>query len=240
MPVLMLMLITLLNDGALISIGYDNAIPSKQPEKWNLTSLFFIGSVLALVALTSSLILLYLLLDSWNEVGLFQKWGLGGLSYGQVTSAIYLKVSVSDFLTLFSSRTGDKWFFQSRPAPILIIAAGLALTISTILACAWPRSRPDGIPTEGLALREPYALALYIWLYCIVWWWVQDACKVFAYYLMAKYNWFGVNEGYLTSDDMLAQIQADAIKRDADQKSEEDDGAVATTTASNTHASSAI
>ncbi len=36
MPVIMLMLITLLNDGALVSIGYDNVTPSKYPEKWNL------------------------------------------------------------------------------------------------------------------------------------------------------------------------------------------------------------
>ena len=32
----MLMLITLLNDGTLISIGYDYVTPSKMPEKWNL------------------------------------------------------------------------------------------------------------------------------------------------------------------------------------------------------------
>ncbi len=36
LPVLMLMLITLLNDGTLISIGYDHVIPSHRPEKWNL------------------------------------------------------------------------------------------------------------------------------------------------------------------------------------------------------------
>jgi hypothetical protein len=36
MPVLMLMLITLLNDGTLISVGYDHVKPSHYPEKWNL------------------------------------------------------------------------------------------------------------------------------------------------------------------------------------------------------------
>merc|ERR1711871_1897632 len=36
MPVLMLMLITLLNDGTLIAIGYDNVIPTKDPCVWNL------------------------------------------------------------------------------------------------------------------------------------------------------------------------------------------------------------
>ncbi len=36
LPVLMLMLITVLNDGTLIAIGYDNVIPNKRPDKWNL------------------------------------------------------------------------------------------------------------------------------------------------------------------------------------------------------------
>jgi hypothetical protein len=36
MPVLMLILITVLNDGTLISVAYDHVVPSRQPEKWNL------------------------------------------------------------------------------------------------------------------------------------------------------------------------------------------------------------
>jgi H+-transporting ATPase len=32
----MLMLITLLNDGTLISIGYDRVLPNPRPDKWNL------------------------------------------------------------------------------------------------------------------------------------------------------------------------------------------------------------
>ena len=180
MPVLLLMLITLLNDGTLISIGYDNAIPRRVPEQWNLKVLFLIGSVLAGVALMSSLLLLYLALDSWNDNGIFQKMGIGGLSYGQITATIYLKVSVSDFLTLFSARTGENWFWESAPSPILLGSGGLALTISTIIACTWPTSYPDGIYTMGLSRRKPYGLPLYIWLYCLVWWIFQvseTCCK---------------------------------------------------------------
>lgn len=36
MPVLMLILITVLNDGTLISVAYDHVKPSRHPEKWNL------------------------------------------------------------------------------------------------------------------------------------------------------------------------------------------------------------
>lgn len=173
MPVLMLMLITLLNDGTLISIGYDNAIPRKVPEKWNLKVLFLVGSVLAFVALISSILLLYLSLDSWNEYGFFQMIGIGGLSYGQITTTIYLKVSVSDFLTLFSARTGENWFWQSQPSKILLCASGLALTISTVVACSWPASYPDEIYAIGLSHRKPYLLPLYIWIYCLFWWVIQ-------------------------------------------------------------------
>ena len=103
--------------------------------------------------------------------------GLGELSYGQITTAIYLKVSISDFLTLFSARTGDDWFWTSTPAPVLLIAGLIALSTSTILACSWPSTYPDHIYTIGLFRRHPYGLAGFIWLYCIIWWFIQvSAC----------------------------------------------------------------
>merc|ERR1712151_1028331 len=91
MPVLMLMLITLLNDGTLITIGYDLAVAPKTPPIWNMPFLFSMAFVQSFVAMISSVQLLHIL-----------QLGLGGISYGKITSSIYLKVSVSDFLTLFS------------------------------------------------------------------------------------------------------------------------------------------
>ena len=193
MPVIMLMLITLLNDGTLIAIGYDHVTPQKTPEMWNLRVLFFLGAILGGVACQSSLLLLYALLTSWEPNSIFSILGLGGLSYGQITTSIYLKVSISDFLTLFSARTGDDWFWASYPAPILFGAGCFALTSSTIIALAWPASTIDGVYTLGLARRAPYQLAVYIWLYCIVWWFIQDFCKIFAYKLLKRYNLFGIN-----------------------------------------------
>jgi H+-transporting ATPase len=194
MPVLMLMLITLLNDGTMIAVGYDNVVPQEMPEKWNRMALFFVSAVLAAVALISSLLLLWFMLDSWRPGSVFQGIGLGGLHYGQVTTAIYLKISVSDFLTLFSSRTGGDWFWTARPANVLIGAGSIALAVSTALATWWPRASPDGIPTLGMGLADPRALSFWIWLYCIFWWFVQDATKVFFHGLMVKYNWFQYNE----------------------------------------------
>merc|ERR1712054_204272 len=67
----------------------------------------------------------------------------------------YLKVSVSDFLTLFSARAGGDWFFMVKPAKILLCGAMIALSCSTCFAMFWPKSYPDGIQTEGLLESPP-------------------------------------------------------------------------------------
>ena len=194
MPVLMLMLITLLNDGTLITIGYDYAVPTRTPPKWNLPFMFSMAAVQAGVACVSSLVLLYLLLDSWREESFARLVGIGGISYGKVTTAIYLKVSVSDFLTLFSARAGGDWFWKVPPAPILLMGAAIALTCSTLIAMFWPESKPDNILTTGLLVDQPYLLVLYIWIWSLVWWFVEDAAKVLCRWLVDKHNYFNVHD----------------------------------------------
>ena len=193
-------LITLLNDGTLIAIGYDNVTPSKQPERWNLRVLFTIGFVLGTVAACSSLLLLWILLDSWNPTSVFHALHFKGLSYGQITTGIYLQISVIDFLTLFSARTGPNWFFHTMPSYILLSAAMISLIISTLLACFWPSSYPDDIYTHGLVDKQGFQmLPLYIWLYSIAGWLLQDALKVFTYYLLKKFNIFDINNNGIIS-----------------------------------------
>ena len=82
-------------------------------HRWNLRVLFTVAAALGGVACASSLFLLYIALDSWNPAGVWAKLGLAGLTYGQVTTMVYLKVSISDFLTLFSSRS-TSWFWENK------------------------------------------------------------------------------------------------------------------------------
>jgi len=67
LPVIFLMIITVINDGTLISIGYDYAVPSKYPERWVLPVLFIISISLGAIACLSSLILLYFCLTSFEK-----------------------------------------------------------------------------------------------------------------------------------------------------------------------------
>jgi H+-transporting ATPase len=194
LPVLFIMLITLLNDGTMIAVAYDTTEASQTPCVWNLRVLFTVGGVLAAVACLSSLLLLWALLASGQDGSFFQSVGLGVLTYGQITASIYLKVSISDFLTLFSARTGEQWFWSNCPPWILLLAACGSLLVSTIIACAFPKTVFDDVQVEGLALTEPRTLFLWIWLYCLVWWLVQDAAKVGTYSILKRFNVFGYND----------------------------------------------
>merc|ERR1719456_68976 len=213
MPVLMLMLITLLNDGTLITIGYDLAVAPKTPPKWNLPFLFSMAFVQAFVAMISSINLLYILLHSWDEGSMMRQLGFGGISYGKITSSIYLKVSVSDFLTLFSARAGGDWFFMVKPAPILMCGAMIALSCSTCFAMFWPKSYPDGIQTEGLVESPPYMLEVFVWTWSLVWWFAEDAAKVFCRWIVHKYNVFDINNtGEMELTESALKLQKEMRK----------------------------
>eukprot|EP00758_Cryptobia_borreli_P016204 Tbor_TRINITY_DN6086_c1_g1::TRINITY_DN6086_c1_g1_i4::g.10259::m.10259/K01535/PMA1, PMA2; H+-transporting ATPase len=194
-PVLMFMLITLLNDGTLMAIGYDNVRPSDRPQRWNLRVVFIVSSVLAGVALASSLWLLWMALDSVTDSHYPTSWfyhmGLPQLKQGQVVTMLYLKVSISDFLTLFSARTGEEWFLAFRPSKILMIAVFISLLISTLVASFWPDKEMDHIKSIGLAHSDDIngkLMPLYVWLYCIFWWIIQDAAKMATYKILKRYD----------------------------------------------------
>jgi len=190
LPVLMIMLITLLNDGALISIGYDNVVANPEPERWNLGQLFSIAIVLGSVGCGASLLLLAAALDSNNPNGIFAGLGLPPVEYGKAVTLLYLQVSLTAFLTLFSARTQDKFFFQVLPSPILFCAATTSLIISTFLASFWPRGILDGLPVLGLALGDYTLFPLWVWIYCICWWFVQDCLKVAFFAITRHYKLF--------------------------------------------------
>ena len=93
-----------------------------------------------------------------------------GAKLAQLWGLAHCQVSISDFLTLFSSRTTG-FFWSSRPGGLLLGAALFSLSLSTVLACAWPPVvvHPN-LPVLGLARGGgPRWGALLVWIYCLVW-----------------------------------------------------------------------
>jgi len=88
----------------------------------------------------------------------------------------YLKVSISDFLTVFSARTRS-FFFTRRPGYALLGAAALATSVSTLVATR------ATIPDDTYRMKPITAkAALFVWLYNLVWFLAQDCLKIFAYW----------------------------------------------------------
>lgn len=114
-------LLALLNDLAILSIAYDRAAPARQPARWGLRPLFALGSSLGLVGVVSSFLLVLLAL------------GPLGVGEQELTTLVYLKLSVAGHLTYFATRTrGPLW--ASRPATIVLVAVLGTQLLATAIA----------------------------------------------------------------------------------------------------------
>jgi len=181
LPVVAIVLITILNDGTIISIAYDTVLPSPKPEHWRLPEVFLVATILGGVAVSSSIILLDWGLGANEHNSIFKKLGLVdqsdttgvSMSYAKVQTMMYLKISLSDFLTVFAART-RKPFFSRRPGNLLMLAACFAMGVSTLFSLYWPTFLPELQPLQG---RE----AAVVWAYCLAWFILQDITKCGLY-----------------------------------------------------------
>jgi H+-transporting ATPase len=188
LPVISLVIITILNDGTMITIAHDKVIPEKRPQKWAMFEVTVVSCVLGAVACLSSMIMLVLVLHSnkmhrGDWVG--QTMGSEGRDYvrwQEARTMMYLKISISDFLTLFSART-RVWFWERRPGYALGVACLVATTCSTLLSLFWD----DAITADDAymkGLRNSRYAVVATWIYCVLWFVVQDVAKVFTYQVL--------------------------------------------------------
>lgn len=138
LPVVAIVIITILNDGCILSIAYDKVEPSPFPESWRLPEVFIVSFILGGVACISTLGLLIMCLNHMGSVGdnFLNSFNIERLSYGQVITAIYLKVSVSDFMTVYCARTSSHMFSRT-PGKALFVASIVAVIVSTFFAKYW-------------------------------------------------------------------------------------------------------
>ena len=189
LPVFSLVIITILNDGCMITISGDYVLPSKLPQRWDMWKVWVIASVLGAVALLSSLVLVAMAMNAnylhpGTVVGTL--WGSRGrnfLLYYEVQTILYLKVSISDFLTLFSARTSG-WFWSRRLSLPLLFAFIFATGASTLLALFWGDIFATQPSNFMASLRFSNGAVVSTWIYCILWWILQDICKMGAHWLI--------------------------------------------------------
>jgi len=200
LPVVALVVIVILNDATIISIAYDHVVPSPLPERWNLPALFLVAGWIGLVACGSSLLLLHWALSSEDPGSPIRRMGVReSLSYGQVVAMMYLKISLSDWWTIFAART-QSFFFTRAPSKIVFAAASVATLASTGLAVRWPFPAERYDERADLDAQEPDSQliglglehVLFTWAFTLVWFLIQDVCKVLLYKLLYTFDVSGI------------------------------------------------
>jgi H+-transporting ATPase len=153
----MIVLLALLNDGAILSIAYDRVQYSDKPEAWNMRLVLGIATVLGLAGVVESFFLFYL------AERVFQ------LDRDSIQTLMYLKLSIAGHLTIFVARTRGP-FWSTRPAAVLFGAVAGTQTIATLIAVFGVFMAPIS-----------WKWALLVWAYALVGFLVEDRIKLVAY-----------------------------------------------------------
>jgi H+-transporting ATPase len=156
----MIVLLALLNDGAILSIAYDRVRYSAQPEVWNMRIVLAIASILGVAGVFASFGLFYL------GERVFE------LEPEKIQSLMYLKLSVAGHLTIFVTRTRGP-FWSIRPAAILFWAVVGTQVVATLIAVFGLFMAPLGWYWGGI-----------VWVYALAWFLVNDGVKLAAYRIL--------------------------------------------------------
>jgi len=153
----MIVMLALLNDGAILSIAYDNVHYKDQPEAWNMRMVLGISTVLGVLGVISAFALFYLGERVFH------------LDRAHIQTLMYLKLSVAGHLTIFLTRTRHP-FWSIRPAKILWIAVLGTQIVATLIAVYGLFMTPLGWGWAG-----------FVWVYALLWFLLNDRIKLLAY-----------------------------------------------------------
>ncbi len=156
----MIVMLALLNDGAILSIAYDNVRYKNQPEAWDMRTVLGIATVLGTVGPIAAFGLFYL------GERVFQ------LDPGRIQTMMYLMLSVAGHMTIFLTRTRGP-FWSIRPARILLLAVCGTQAIATLMSVYGVFMSPLG-----------WGYALFVWGYAFAWFLVSDLFKLGAYRIL--------------------------------------------------------
>jgi len=156
----MIVMLALLNDGAILSIAYDNVHYKDQPEAWNMRMVLGIATVLGVIGPVAAFGLFYLGEQVYH------------LDRPHIQTLMYLMLSVAGHLTIFLTRTRGP-FWSIRPAPILWMAVVGTQIVATLIAVYGLFMTPLGWGWAG-----------FVWGYALVWFLVNDRLKLLAYRIL--------------------------------------------------------
>jgi H+-transporting ATPase len=157
MTAVMIVMLALLNDGAILSIAYDNVHYKDKPEAWNMRMVLGVATVLGVVGPVAAFGLFYLGERVYH------------LDRAHIQTLMYLMLSVAGHLTIFLTRTRGP-FWSIRPARILWMAVLGTQAVATLIAVYGLFMTPLGWGWAG-----------FVWGYALIWAILSDRVKLLAY-----------------------------------------------------------
>jgi H+-transporting ATPase len=182
---IMIVMLALLNDGAILSIAYDNVHYKMKPEAWNMRLVLGISTVLGVVGPIAAFGLFYLGDRVFN------------LGHPQLQTMMYLMLSVAGHLTIFLTRTRGP-FWSIRPARVLLAAVLGTQTVATLIAVYGLFMHPLG-----------WGWAAFVWGYAIIWALASDRVKLLAYRILDPGEPRSSTEPSLTTDSTAFYTETD-------------------------------
>jgi len=155
----MIVMLALLNDGAILSIAYDHVHYKDEPEAWNMPTVLGVATVLGIIGPVAAFGLFYLGERVYH------------LDRAHIQTLMYLMLSVAGHLTIFLTRTRGP-FWSIGPAPILLFAVLGTQILATLIAVYGVFMAPLG-----------WGWALVVWGYAVLWFLLSDRVKLLAYRL---------------------------------------------------------
>jgi H+-transporting ATPase len=154
---IMIVMLALLNDGAILSIAYDNVHEEARPEAWNMRVVLGISTVLGIIGPIAAFGLFYIADRVYH------------LDRVYTQTVMYLMLSVAGHLTIFLTRTRGP-FWSIRPAKVLLAAVLGTQTVATLVAVYGIFMVPIG-----------WGWAAFVWGYALAWAFLSDRVKLYAY-----------------------------------------------------------
>ena len=147
----------MLNDGAILSIAYDNVHYENKPEAWNMRLVLGIATVLGVIGPVAAFGLFYLGDRVYH------------LDRAHIQTMMYLMLSVAGQMTIFLTRTRGP-FWSIRPARILLGVVLCAQIVAILIAVYGLFMTPLGWGWAG-----------FVWGYALIWALLSDRVKLLAY-----------------------------------------------------------
>jgi H+-transporting ATPase len=183
----MIVMIALMNDGAILSIAYDNVQYRNKPEAWNMKLVLGISTVLGVIGVVAAFGLFYL------GERVFK------LDRPHIQTMMYLKLSVAGHLTIFLTRTRGP-FWSIKPAKILWIAVLGTQILATLIAVYGFFMTPLGWPW-----------AMFVWGYAVAWALVNDRLKLLAYRIFDPTNASSIKKKPIAPAAPIAPLAVPAV-----------------------------